>query len=131
MSKRVLGRWWRAYEEIVHDPKVQLLPGDLFKAWINLLCLASVNGGFLPSIDSLAFSLRMPVGQVETILDALQQYQLIDNINGRLQPHNWEVRQYRSDNDTSTVRVRRHRQQRRNVSGNGDGTFHETKRQSF
>ena len=40
-------RWFRMYEEILDDPKVQKLPDDLFKAWVNVLALSSRNGGKL------------------------------------------------------------------------------------
>ena len=29
-------RWFRAYDDALNDPKVQRLPGELFKAWFKL-----------------------------------------------------------------------------------------------
>ncbi len=41
-------RWFRVYEDLVDDPKVQRLDPSCFKALINLWCLASANGGSWP-----------------------------------------------------------------------------------
>ena len=35
------GGWFRAYNGIIDDPKVQRLAPHFFKGWICLLCLAS------------------------------------------------------------------------------------------
>ena len=51
--------WFRAYNEALDDPKVQRLPGELFKTWFNLLCVASRCGGSLPALGDLAFMLRL------------------------------------------------------------------------
>jgi len=40
------GGWFRFYNDALDNPKVQLLPSDLFKTWVNLLCIAS-RFGFL------------------------------------------------------------------------------------
>jgi hypothetical protein len=51
-------RWFRIYVDLVDDPTVQRLDAALFKALINLGCLASANYGALPPIDEIAFKLR-------------------------------------------------------------------------
>jgi hypothetical protein len=51
-------RWLRLYCEVVADPKVQRLPGDKFKRWINLLCVAGQHDGILPP---MAENLLFPV----------------------------------------------------------------------
>jgi len=38
-------RWFRVHDDLVDDPKVQRLDPRLFKALVNLWCLASANGG--------------------------------------------------------------------------------------
>ena len=119
-----MNRWWRAYDEAVDDPKLQRLPGELFKAWFNLMCLASRNGGALPSAEDIAFSLRKSVAQVETLLETFQQRCLLDEVDGRLEPHNWRNRQYKSD--VSTERVKAFRKRQRNVSSNVAKTSNET-----
>lgn len=113
--------WFRFYAETLSDPKVQRLSPELFKCWVNLLCLASQHGGALPSVEDMAFHLRISSSQAAQQLDDLILAGLLDIMpDGTIQPHNWHVRQYASD--TSTDRVRKHREKRsRNVSGNSGG----------
>lgn len=111
-------RWFRMYDELVDDPKVQRLPAPLFKAWVNLLCIASRNGGILPSMDDIAFLLRMTPVRAAEVIEALTAAGLIDASDDAgelcLKPHNWDSRQFRSD--VSTPRVKRFRKRQRNVS---------------
>ncbi len=115
-----MSRWWRAYDDAVDDPKLQRLPGELFKSWFNLLCLASRNNGKLPPLDDLCFGLRRSSDDVMATLKHLQECGLIDKERGVLRPHNWDGRQFISDN--STERVQRYRKRLRNVTGNGHAT---------
>jgi hypothetical protein len=112
-------RWFRFYDEALDDPKVQRLSPQLFKTWVNLLCLASKSDGKLPSDDDLAFRLRV------SVQDAAQQIQdliltgLIDiEPNGSRVPHGWQARQYASD--SSAERMRKHRKNK--SKNNGDVT---------
>jgi len=106
-------RWFRLYDDVLNDPKVQKLNGELFKLWINVLCIASKHGGVLPSLDDLAFELRLPTLVCKTKIDMLKAAGLIDG-DKKLKPHGWEKRQYKSD--TSTDRVKRFRERSRNVT---------------
>jgi hypothetical protein len=115
-----MSRWFRVYDDLVDDPKVQLLPGDMVKALLNLWCLASQNGGILPDISTIAFKLRVKLDRVEKILSTLKEAGLIDDDETGTHPHNWNRRQFKSD--LSTERVKRHRGDKRNA----DETFHET-----
>lgn len=108
-------RWWRAYEGALDDPKVQKLPGELFKAWFNLLCLACRGDGRLPPIADIAFALRKPEDETRRILADLAARGLIDEDADGLAPHNWHSRQYRSDG--SAGRMKRLRQRRCDVTG--------------
>ncbi|AFS52754.1 hypothetical protein [Leptospirillum ferriphilum] len=115
-------QWLRLYNGILDDPKVQSLPGEIFKFWINVLCVASKNDGIIRDIP---FYLRMPGTKVWKLMGDLRKAGLIDEVDGVEMPHNWNGRQYRSDN--STERVRKHREKiRRNVPGNNNETFHGT-----
>ena len=114
-------KWFRFYTEVLDDPKVQRLSPHLFKAWVNLLCIASKGDGKLPSYDDLAFMLRMSVQDVASHVDDLILAGLIDlDGKGGRRPHNWEVRQYVSD--TSAARVRKHRDKKKKGTMNGDVT---------
>lgn len=101
-------RWFRFYAESVNDSKVQRLPAHLFKTWVNLLCLASTNGGTLPSREDIAFQLRMSDHDANSQIDELIGLGLIDIVSGKsMEPHNWKSRQYVSD--TSKQRTRKYR----------------------
>lgn len=113
--------WFRFYDEAVDDPKVQRLPLLLFRAWVNCLCIAKQNNGILPPIEDVAYKLRVTIPRAETFIQALRDEKLIDLRNdGNLEMHNWRERQFESD--SSTERVRKHRERKRNA----DETLHET-----
>lgn len=116
-----MSRWFRMYDDVLDDPKVQRLPPDLFKAWVNLLCLASRNDGLLPDIDDIAFALRMSQDVTRDIVRDLSQRGLIDDCDG-LSPHNWNSRQFKSDKD-DTAAERKRKQRKREKEGEiGDVT---------
>lgn len=97
------GRWFRLYEGLVDDPKVQRLRPEMFKALVNLWCLASRNGGVLPPLVDIAFGLRMTEEQAKIILDELETVNLVDETRAGKTPHNWSGRQH--DNRDGTQRV--------------------------
>jgi hypothetical protein len=117
-------RWFRVYDDLVDDPKVQRLNPSLFKALINLWCLASANDGVFPSIDLIAFKLRMRPEKALRVLDQLRAAGLVDDDEKGARPHNWDQRQFKSD--VSTVRVKRFRERRGNVSTAFSKTASET-----
>jgi predicted transcriptional regulator len=128
-----MSRWFRFYDDALNDPKVQLLSGDDFKAWVNLLCLASKNEGRLPSIDDMAFALRRSPNDVQTVVERLLNGGLIDRRNGgpngvHYAPHGWDKRQYKSD--TSTQRVQRFRKRFDAVSEAAPETETETDKEA-
>lgn len=100
--------WFRAYNEALDDPKVQRLPGELFKTWFNLLCVASRCGGSLPALGDLAFMLRLGEDEAGGRIAKLVEAGLLDRDGDRLRPHNWSARQYESDTSTDRVRKFRH-----------------------
>jgi len=101
-----VSRWFRMYSDALDDPKVQRLPGDLFKAWVNLLCLANRNDGVLPPIEDIAFSLRMSQDVTVTVTTELVARGLLDDHDG-LAPHNWAERQFKSDTPESAAERKR------------------------
>jgi DNA-binding transcriptional ArsR family regulator len=107
------GRWFRFYDDAVHDPKVQCLPPELFKFWVNMLCVCSKFGTSIPTIQHLSYSLRMQERKVDRLLATLFEAGLIDRVDQGFAPHNWNVRQYKSD--VSTERVKRFRERSSNV----------------
>jgi hypothetical protein len=114
-----MSQWFRFYEGALDDPKVQTLPGDDFKAWVNILCVACRQGGSLPSVPALAFMLRMDGNACQTLVERLVNAGLIDRRNGgpngvHYAPHGWDKRQYKSDG--STGRVKRFRDRSKPVT---------------
>ena len=106
--------WFRLYSEHLNDPKVQNLSSDLFKIWINTLCLACNNNGTLPNVSDCSFALRLPFHETKTAFHQLENLALLVTDGETFQVRNWNKRQYKSD--TSTDRVKRWRKQKRNVT---------------
>lgn len=119
-----MSRWFRMYDELLDDPKVQRLSGDDFKAWVNILCLASRNDGSLPPVEDIGFALRLDLKKATAIVSRFVSCGLLDQDGDRFSPHGWNARQYKSD--VSTDRVKQFRKRKKAVSGNADETFHET-----
>ena len=117
-------RWLRLHADFVDNPKVQRLELSLFKALINLWCLAAKNHGVFPPIDEIAFTLRMTPEKAKRLLNKLRLAKLIDDDERGARPHNWDKHQFLSD--VSTARVKRFRERRRNVSSVGSETAPET-----
>jgi hypothetical protein len=111
-------RWFRVYDDLVDDPKVQRLDPSLFKTLINLWCLTSANRGVLPPINEIAFKLRMKPQKAQRILDRLKAQGLFEDDEKGTHPHNWMGRQYKSDvaDPTAAERMRRYRNGQRNDS---------------
>jgi hypothetical protein len=111
-------RWFRVYNDLVDDPKVQRLEPSLFKALINLWCLTSATNGVLPPINEIAFKLRMKPQKAQRVLDALKAAGLFEDNEKGTHPHNWERRQYKSDVDdpTAAERMQRYRNKQRKSS---------------
>ena len=122
-------RWIRLYSSLRHDPKIVRL-GDLhFRTWITVLLVAGEHPeGILPSIDDLACELRCAPPRAEQLIGDLIDWGLVDIVSRTgdgpiLQPHNWNARQFQSDN--STERSRKHREKHQNTvqrCSNGDAT---------
>src|SRR5262245_7226587 len=106
--------WLRLYTSILDDPKVQRLQPEYFRGWVNLLCLAKEGDGLLPSIEDIAFRLRIPTEEAQSLTEELVKRGLLDSDGENITPHNWHGRQFSSD--VSTERVQRYRNVTRNVS---------------
>ncbi len=109
-----MSRWFRFYDDAVNDPKIIKLSDDIFRAWVNLLCVASKHDGNLPATDDIAIILRVKVARAAAIIAELVSFGLLDKTETGFAPHNWNGRQYKSD--VSTERVKRFRNGKRNVS---------------
>jgi hypothetical protein len=125
-----LSRWFRMYSDVLDDPKVQKLPPELFKAWVNLLCLAGRNDRVLPCVDDIAFALRMSQDVTRDMVRDLSQRGLLDD-GEDLMPHNWNERQFKSDKDETAAerkRAQRMREKKGDVTDDVTRDTHVTSR---
>lgn len=115
-------RWFRFYTSVVDDPKAQMLAPDLFKQWVNVLCIAAENDGELPTLSAVAFKLRLAEPKAAAVLAKLCSFGLLDKTEKGFTPHNWEGRQYKSDktDNTNADRQKRFRDRQRNGDGNAN-----------
>jgi hypothetical protein len=126
------GLWLRLYTDVLNSRKIQTLPDSTFKFWVNLLCLVKESGseGLIPSIDDIAFGMRMDTSndkarkknqqKIKEHLDTLRKHGLIDASPAGDMIHDWLDAQPKSDDDpTNAIRQKRYRQNR-NALRNGD-----------
>lgn len=116
-----MSRWWRAEDTSIDHPKLLRLSDAMFRAWYTLNCVASANDGVLPPTADIAIRLRVKPAKVAEWITKLVAAGLYDNDNGVFRPHNWNKRQYKTDNidPTNAARQKRYREKHRN-DGNGD-----------
>lgn len=114
------------YTDIPNNPKVQRLPGPLFKFWINCLCLYGKKGFFPPAAD-IAWALQLPeaaaLKNIRSLIDARlleeskQDVGFENLVVDAMHPHDWDDLQFESD--TSRERQKayrdRHSKQKRDV----------------
>ena len=110
-------KWFRLHADLVDNPKVQSLNGPLFKAWVNLMCIACFNDGLLPDIQRIAYRLKLSEDRTSSLIRGLVNLKLIDESDGVLTIHDWDEWQFRPENSraSSTERVRRHRERMKQV----------------
>jgi hypothetical protein len=109
--------WFKIHDDALDDPRLQRLAPATFRAWFNLLCVASRNGGRLPELSALAWLLRCGRKPLARRLDELKAVGLIEDVDGGLRPVEWERRQSLRDNtgddpQTGVERTRRWRERR-------------------
>lgn len=107
-------KWFRFYNDALHDPKVQTMPPAMFKAWVNILCLASKSDGKIRNDATMQWGLRKSIDETKAILDYLDGRGLLEFRDDCFVPHNWDKWQYKSD--VSNERVKRYRERHRNVT---------------
>lgn len=104
--------WFRMYAEFATDTKVQSMDETLQRRFIMFLCL-QCNGEYERlSDDELAFALRISPAEIVTTRTVFKQKGFLDD-NGKIR--NWNKRQYKSD--SSTGRVRKHRDKKKRNGG--------------
>lgn len=109
-----MSRWFRFYDDAMHDAKLLRLSDATFRAWMTLLCVASKHDGALPPAEEIALTLRCKPSLVAGWITELVSAGLIDKTEKGFSPHNWSDRQYKSD--SSAERMKRHRDKHRDVT---------------
>lgn len=144
-------KWFRLYSSVLNDPKVQQLSPELFKHWINILCVASEHEprGHLPPLKDLAFALRLKPVRCRKIVESLCEVGILEPVplsenmsemdtartvevqrtysERTLRVHSWDSRQ--RDSDNVAARVEKHRRRNNPASDTGairNVTLHET-----
>ncbi len=103
--------WFRLYSEFSHDPKIQMMTEAMQRRYIMLMCLRCSNVTETLQETELAFHLRITEHELAETKALFLAKKFIDKDWNLL---NWEKRQYLSD--SSTARVRAHREKTRNVT---------------
>lgn len=104
------GRWFRFYAGAMHDPKVLALSDAHFRFWTDLMCIACADesNGELPSAKAVALTLRLKESEVSKRFEALVEAGLLDKSPSLFRLHNWDERQFQTDN-SGAVRTAKHR----------------------
>jgi hypothetical protein len=116
--------WLRLYDDILDDPKIQLLSDRDFRLLINLWCLAKRHGGIIPDdMKTLTFALRLNEAKLRAGLQTLIGANLLERVKTGYAPHDWDEHQFSSDTDAAE-RMRRYRARNRDGRPlrNGDVT---------
>ncbi len=125
---RTSGLWLRLWVGITNSRKIQSLPDNLFRWWINLLCLSKEHNGLLPVASDIAWELRTSEVKVNQAISALMERGLVDAVEFGFAMHDWNEWQFTSD--VSTERTRRFKERSRerqgNVPANVPGTLNGT-----
>lgn len=118
-------QWFRMYSEFASDPKVQSMDETLQRRFVMLLCLNCSGELEQLTHDELAFALRLTPEVLHETLAVFKSKGFLD-AEGKIR--NWNKRQYKSD--TSTERVRKHRQDKVKRTGNVSATPSDTESDS-
>lgn len=123
--------WIRLYTDLPSNPKAQRLPGDLFKFWINCLCLYGKRGYFPPAKDiawALQVSEKITLRNIRDLIDA----GLLDEsprdkgfenlIVDAIHPHDWDDLQFESDASRERQKKYRDRHAKHNKAVTSDVT---------
>lgn len=76
--------WIKLYHEILNDPKMALMPDNLWRRTIELFLLAGETGkgGQLPELEHISWLLRVPKSVLEGELKTLVEVGILSDIDG-------------------------------------------------
>ncbi len=116
--------WLKLYYEILDDPKMGQMSNRLWRRTLEFFLLAGEKdeGGLLPSIDDMAWRLRMSPEELETDLVEIQKTGVVTTNDGAWIVTNFADRQRAA---TGAERTERWREGRRNAGQFSDETVTE------
>jgi hypothetical protein len=104
-------KWFRFYHDAYRNPKVQDLRPELFKFWVNVLCVASESTprGTIASEAHLRLALGLTKPTTKRWVSELEALALLHRSeHGALRPHDWDKLQ--PEGDDAGKRKKRQRQ---------------------
>jgi len=104
--------WLRLYTDFVYSRKVGRLPEKMQARLVKLWCLHQAGHLIGASTADLAYELRLPESEVAATLRVLTDAGFLDPDGS---PHNWDRRQFASDNTTARTRAHRERSRERSA----------------
>ncbi len=115
--------WLKSWSKSLDNPKIQLLTGDQFKLWHNLLWIAlrTDKNGELPTVDLIAFQLRIDRGMAVILLDEQVSLGLVEKRSSRYVIHDWHHWQGDGKSDAERKKEQRDREKKCHVTSNGTG----------
>ena len=118
--------WHKSWACSLDNPKIQMLTGDQFKNWSNLLWIADRHDdeGALPDIKLIAFQLRVSPNDALVLLNEQMSLGLVEMNGIGYVIHDWK--HWQGDGKTDAQRKRNQRDRERNVLRNDDVTGHVT-----
>jgi uncharacterized protein YdbL (DUF1318 family) len=102
--------WIKLYTEILDDPKMGRMNDHLYRRTIEMFLIAGkiLAGGYLPSVDEIAWMLRRSEDEIRADLEELQTLGIVEEDADGL----WMVVKFadRQDADTNAERQARYRE---------------------
>lgn len=103
--------WFKFHSDALNNPKVQRLPAELFRAWVNLMCVTSRCDGRVTSHGDAQFMLRLSESDYWETVKALGEEGLVTLSDDGVIVANWDERQFTKK--TSAERTRAYRERKR------------------
>jgi len=117
--------WIKLYHEILHDPKMGRLSDRLWRRVIEMFLMAGECGedGTLPSVEDMAWTLRVDQAGLQAELEAIAEYGILE-----MRDEQWFVTHFleRQEHMSVNERVSRHRNRVRKQQYYGTETKPET-----
>ena len=114
--------WIKLYHEVLNDPKMGRLPDRLWRRVVECFLLAGEQdeGGYLPSVEDMAWRLRCDPAELEQELGEIAELGILRYAQNDVDDGRWFVVKFgeRQAAVSSTERVKRHREtkMKRNVT---------------